>query len=44
MSAVGKLHDRFGGDITGKSLKALAASGQLGDGLPEAARQEGFAR
>ena len=44
MSAVGKLHDRFGGDITGKSLKALAASGQLGYGLPEAALREGLKR
>ena len=34
MSAVGKLRDRFGGDVTGKPLKALAASGQLGYGLP----------
>ena len=44
MSAVGKLRDRFGGDVTGKCLKALAASGQLGYGLPEAALQEGLAR
>ena len=44
MSAVGKLRDRVGGDVTGKPLKALAASGQLGYGLPEAALQEGLAR
>ena len=44
MSAVGKLRDRFGSDLSGKSLKALAASGQLGYGLPEAALKEGFAR
>ena len=41
MSAVAKLRDRFSGDLTGKSLKALAASGQLGYGLPEAALKEG---
>ena len=44
MSAVAKLRDRFSGDLTGKSLKALAASGQLGYGLPEAALKEGLAR
>lgn len=44
MSTVAKLRDRFGGDVTGKSLKALAASGQLGYGLPEAALKEGLSR
>ena len=44
MSAVGKLRDRFGGGLSGKSLKALAASGQLGYGLPEAALRQGLAR
>ncbi len=44
MSAVGRLRDRYGGDLSGKPLKALAASGQLGYGLPEAALKEGLSR
>ncbi|NKB58299.1 MAG: acyclic terpene utilization AtuA family protein [Alphaproteobacteria bacterium] len=44
MSAVAKLQDKFSGDLAGKSLKALSASGQLGYGLPEAALREGVER
>lgn len=44
MSAVARLRDRFRGGIAGKPLKALAASGQLGYGLPEAALKAGLAR
>lgn len=44
MSAVAKLRDKFSGNLDGKPLKALSASGQLGYGMPETALQAGFKR
>ena len=44
MSAVGKLRDRFAGAPDTRPLRALAASGQLGYGIPEPALKAGLAR
>jgi len=44
MSAVGKLRDRFPRGPDTRPLRALAASGQLGYGIPEPALKSGLAR
>lgn len=44
MSAVGKLRDRFPNGVETRPLQALAASGQLGYGIPEPALKAGLAR
>ena len=44
MSAIDKLRKLFGGPGPRPPLKILAASGQLGYGIPEPALQAGFAR
>jgi hypothetical protein len=44
MSAIAKLREKFSGNLDGKSLKVLSASGQLGYGLPEAALKSGLER
>ncbi len=44
MSAIGKLQKLFGGPGPRPPLKILAASGQLGYGIPEPALKAGFAR
>lgn len=44
MSAMQKLRDRFASRPSGTPLKVLAASGQLGYGIPDAAFREGLSR
>ncbi len=44
MSAVARLRERLAGGPASGPLRALAASGQLGYGIPEAAFRAGIAR